>query len=60
MARGCAERVDQHLLGSARRQADFTAGLPIEARRRRLVGWLQRRGHDWETITRVLALLQLK
>ena len=56
----CEEQVDQQLLGSARRQAEASVTLPIEARRRRLVGWLQRRGHDWDTISRVLALLQLK
>ena len=54
-----AERVDQQLLGSARRQAEMTVSLPTEARRRRLSGWLLRRGHDWETVSKVLALLRL-
>ena len=54
-----AERVDQQLLGSARRQAEMTVSLPSEARRRRLSGWLLRRGHDWDTVSKILALLQL-
>ena len=54
-----AERVDQQLLGSARRQAEMTVSLPTEARRRRLSGWLLRRGHDWDTVSKILALLHL-
>ncbi len=55
-----AERVDQQLLGSARRQAEMTVSLPTEARRRRLSGWLLRRGHDWDTVSKILALLHLQ
>lgn len=46
------------LLGQARRQHALSAGLPQEARRRRLVGWLQRRGHGWEDISRLLRQLE--
>lgn len=56
---GTEERVDQQLLGSARRQAEMTVSLPTEARRRRLSGWLLRRGHDWDTVSKILALLHL-
>lgn len=45
------------LLAAARRQRQLTASLPPEARKRRLVGWLQRRGHPWETVTHVLRVL---
>ena len=54
-----AERVDHQLLGSARRQAEMTVGLPTEVRRRRLSGWLLRRGHDWQTVSKILTLLHL-
>ncbi|KAL0039656.1 hypothetical protein WJX77_004520 [Trebouxia sp. C0004] len=56
---GTEERVDHQLLGSARRQAEMTVSLPTEARRRRLSGWLLRRGHDWNTVSKILALLHL-
>ena len=32
-----------------------TAGLPTETRRRRLTGYLQRRGYDWPTIKAVMS-----
>jgi len=45
------------LLVAARRQFQLTAGLSDEARKRRIVGWLQRRGHSWEVVSRVLKWL---
>jgi SOS response regulatory protein OraA/RecX len=45
------------LLVAARRQYQLTAGLREEARKRRIVGWLQRRGHSWEVVSRVLQWL---
>ncbi|KAK9814773.1 hypothetical protein WJX72_011246 [[Myrmecia] bisecta] len=54
------DRSDRQLLEAARKQAAFTDGLPVEARRRRMIGWLQRRGHDWDTTSKVLTLLDLK
>lgn len=54
-----AGRIDQQLLASARRRADTSAGLPSEARKRRLTGWLLRRGHDWDTVSKLVALLKL-
>jgi SOS response regulatory protein OraA/RecX len=42
------------LLVAARRQYQLTAGLGDEARKRRLVGWLQRRGHSWDVVSKVL------
>ncbi len=42
------------ILPFAQKRWRSTEGLPAETRRRRLVGFLQRRGYDWETINRVL------
>ncbi len=49
-----------HLLEGARRQADLSRGLPHETRKRRLVMWLQRRGHSWDTISGLLEQIELK
>jgi len=51
--------LDQQLLGSVRRQAHLSRGLPPETRRRRLVAWLQRRGHTWGTVSALLRELHL-
>ena len=45
------------LLVAARRQYQLTAGLSTEARKRRILGWLQRRGHSWEVVSRVMKWL---
>lgn len=58
-ARLHAGRVDQQLLASAQRRAAMSEGLPSEARKRRLTGWLLRRGHDWDTVSKLVALLKL-
>jgi hypothetical protein len=54
-----ADAAPAHLLASAARQAALSKGLPPPARRRRLVGWLQRRGHSWGTVAAVLDALAL-
>ena len=46
------------LLQAARRQWALTVGLPKEARARRFVGWMQRRGHAWDDISRLLQAVQ--
>ena len=43
------------LLPLARKRWRTTRGLPTETRRRRLIGFLQRRGYDWGTINQVLS-----
>jgi SOS response regulatory protein OraA/RecX len=49
------------LLEDARRRwGGVLRGLPIEAKRRRLIGYLQRRGHKWEDVSRILNFLQNK
>ena len=50
---------DRQLLAAAQRQAQLTKGLPMETRRRRLVAWLQRRGHGWGTVSALLRELTL-
>lgn len=42
------------ILPLARKRWRSTAGLPLDKRRNRLTGFLQRRGYDWGTITQVL------
>ena len=42
------------VLPKALRRWRSSKGLSLEARRRRLTGYLQRRGYDWETIRSVL------
>jgi hypothetical protein len=54
-----ADAAPAHLLAAAARQAALSKGLPAPARRRRLVGWLQRRGHNWGTVAAVLDALAL-
>lgn len=49
----------RELLDAARRRAAAMAGLPAEARRRRLLGYLQRRGHSWGVARQVLQALGL-
>ncbi|EIE24818.1 hypothetical protein COCSUDRAFT_62226 [Coccomyxa subellipsoidea C-169] len=56
---GESHRLDLQLLETAQRQAHLTKGMPSETRRRRMVGWLQRRGHSWDTISSVLSELAL-
>jgi len=51
--------LDLQVLETAQRQAHLTRGLPSETRRRRLVAWLQRRGHSWDTISSLLRELAL-
>lgn len=56
---GTEGRVDQQLLASARRQVEMTEQMPPETRKRRLTGWLLRRGHEWDTVSKIIALLKL-
>ena len=52
-----AERPDPEaeLLEAARGRVRQMGGAPREAKRRRLSGWLQRRGYSWDVIKVVLA-----
>jgi len=42
------------LLQATRRQFQLTSGLSREVRQRRLMGWLQRRGHTWSDISKLM------
>ena len=46
------------ILPLARKRWRSTAGLPLVKRRNRLAGFLQRRGYDWGTITKVMAQVE--
>lgn len=46
------------ILPLARKRWRSTRGLPLDKRRNRLTGFLQRRGYDWEIIGRVLEQLE--
>jgi hypothetical protein len=47
----------QEILEAARRYAERSKGLAPDVRRRRLIGYLQRRGHAWGTVSGVLKAL---
>lgn len=47
------------LLNSVKAKLDSMTGLPEEAKKRRLVGWLQRRGHPWATVSELLRATSL-
>mmetsp|Transcript_10282 Transcript_10282/g.18578 ORF Transcript_10282/g.18578 Transcript_10282/m.18578 type:complete len:215 (-) Transcript_10282:35-679(-) len=47
------------LLVEAQKQARQYRNLPKETQRRRLVGWLQRRGHSWAVVREVLESQEL-
>lgn len=46
------------LVAAARRQYEQSRGLKPETRRRRLVGWLHRRGHRWEDVSKIVKQLE--
>lgn len=50
-------RAEDALLQTVRRMDDVMRDLTPEARKRRLVGWLQRRGHSWANIRHLLEQL---
>ncbi|PSC73000.1 p-type h+-atpase isoform C [Micractinium conductrix] len=49
---------EQQLLEDARNKWDCMASLAEEARRRRFVAWLQRRGHQWDDIRTLMHQLE--
>lgn len=48
-----------HLLEGVKCQANLSQGLKPETRKRRLIMWLQRRGHNWESISSLLEHVDL-
>ncbi|KAJ7567003.1 hypothetical protein O6H91_02G128000 [Diphasiastrum complanatum] len=55
---GMARSSVEHLLSQARKQWFRGGDIPEETRKRRLIGWLQRRGFTWKVITEVLKSLE--
>ena len=49
---------EHHLLVDARKQWALSARSGGDARRRRLVAWLQRRGHAWGDIRQIMHQLE--
>jgi len=47
------------LLAEARKRAATMTRLPAATQQRRLAAWLQRRGHSWGAVSRVLSELDL-
>jgi len=48
-----------HLIQGVKRQAELSRGLKSDTRKRRLIMWLQRRGHNWDTISTLLTHVDL-
>ncbi|GMH38768.1 hypothetical protein BSKO_06652 [Bryopsis sp. KO-2023] len=47
------------LVATCKCRIEMDPKLPAETHRRRLIGWLQRRGYDWDTVKKVLEQLRL-
>jgi hypothetical protein len=54
-----AERMHAALVDKAQKQLHLLRRLPVDTQRRRMVSWLQRRGHSWNTCQAVLHELGL-
>lgn len=55
-------RGDEHLedlVRSAQKRVEFNRDVDRTSQRRRLVAWLQRRGHEWSTVASVLRAVDL-
>ena len=50
---------EAHLLDVTRKQLELSRMLPEDTRRRRLISYLQRRGHTWDTISKLLQQTEL-
>lgn len=55
-----SQSLEGGLLAASRQQWEISRNLKPETRKRRLVSWLQRRGHSWENISRILRILEDK
>ena len=51
--------MQQAVLTEARRRDGRITHLSVTTRRRRLIGWLQRGGHEWPVVRHALDDLQL-
>ena len=50
---------EAHLLDVVRKQLELSRALPEDTRRRRLISFLQRRGHTWDTISKLMQQTEL-
>ena len=57
--RGPIAAAEPHLLDATRKQLELSRALPADTRRRRVISWLQRRGHSWDTISKLLQQTEL-
>ncbi len=57
--RGAIAAAEPHLLDATRKQLELSRALPADTRRRRVISWLQRRGHSWDTISKLLQQTEL-
>lgn len=55
---GMTKRTSDHLMEKARLQWGRGDSISPEARKRRMIGWLQRRGFNWSITTEVLKSLE--
>ncbi|CAK9871357.1 unnamed protein product [Sphagnum jensenii] len=55
---GMTKDASEHLLLQARRQWGRGGNISNEARKRRMIGWLQRRGFSWSVISEILKSLE--
>lgn len=53
------DALGDQLLAVVRKRLAAMRGLPVETQKRRLTGFIQRRGHSWATAKRLLQLLGL-
>jgi len=57
--RDSSDALGDQLLEVVRRKATPMQGLPVETQKRRLAGFIQRRGHSWDTAKQILKQLGL-
>jgi SOS response regulatory protein OraA/RecX len=57
---GMTKDASEHLLLQARRQWGRGGNISNEARKRRMIGWLQRRGFSWSVVSEILKSLERK
>lgn len=51
--------LDQQLVETVKRRLERMIGTPQEAKKRRIIAWMQRRGHRWEVVSHVLREVEL-
>lgn len=57
---GLTKEASDHLLDKARQQWGRGSNISDVARKRRMIGWLQRRGFNWSITSNILKVLEAK